>query len=321
MTKERPEPPEPPYSRQSGLSHAPRQNYTIEGRSVRVASEEELKNLPPGAVRLSRREVIAAADRYKWRKEGKAWRRMEDFFPLYSGLPAFMTSCYFVSLVRHKFKLGRYHARGIQYFSASIFPAVYTPIAAIPLIAEPAMIKEFDCADCLGIRMGLLQVAGAVIWAASFASIGSLYYAKRYHTVPLPPISPRYAKDFAKILSQPYIPAVPMILAHSVAQFLIGYVGGIKYWYRGQELNFTEAYVAQESRKIYGVDAPHPEFFRTKVQADWWTEKIATFSLRNFSGRAVAADHEDGDEEDDDFMTTFYKYTDVRYLSQLIFGK
>jgi len=306
-----PSPQEPPLSQVKNLSHGPRQNYTTEGRAVRVESEEELRRLPPGSFRLSRREIIKAAERYKLRKEGKAWRQLENTWPIYSGFACIATSCYIISVVRHKFKLGRYHARGIQYISASAFPSLFVPVGFIPLIGDPAIIKEVDCPDCLGIRGGLIQFTGGVIWAASLASIGALYYAKRYHTVPLPPISLRYARDYAKILSQPYKPVLPMMLYHSMFQFVVGYIGGIKYWYRGQELNFTEYYVGQKSREIYGFDMPYPEFTRgSRVETDWLTETIGSSSWSKLFGRAVAADTDDDEEEEDerDFLNIGIDY-------------
>lgn len=314
-------PPEPPTSRIT-LSHGPSQRYTTEGRNVRVASAEELR-LPPGAIRLSRREIIAAANRYKFRNDGpcKAWRRFEELWHVFSGVPCAITSIYLISIVRHKFKLGRYHARGIQYITASAFPTLFVPICAVPLVAEPAMIKEIECANCMGVRTGLLQVAGGVLWAGSIAVVGALYYAKRYHTVPLPPISPRYAKDFGKILSQPFIPAMPVIFAHSVFQFVVGYVGGIKYWYYGQELNFTEAYIGQESRAIYGVDLPYPEFTRTRVEVDWLTEMIAKGNYSYLFGRAVADDTDNEEEEDELPLRKIARYlTNPRLIYDYLTG-
>lgn len=261
-----------------------------------------MRNLPPGAVRLSRQEIIAAADRYKQRKEGKKWRFLEDSWPVFSGISCCLTSVYIISIVRHKFKLGRYHARGIQYISASAFPTLFVPYLFFPYVADSAMIKEVDCADCLGVRGGLIQAAGAVFWASALASIGALYYAKRFYTVPLPPIRPKYFKDYCKILAQPYKPAMHMIFAHSAVQFSVGYIGGIKFWYRGQELNFVEAYIGQKTRELYGfdVDAPYPQFTRRKIEVDPIIEFIANANWANLLGRTIAADTSDEDDNDND---------------------
>jgi len=266
------EPPTNPQASRIQRPIGPSQEYVTHGKNVRVESVEELKRLPPGAVRLSRDEVMM-------------------------GLPVAISSVYMVSVVRHKFKLGRYHARGIQYVSASVFPTMFCPILSMPYILEPAMIKEYPCAECLATRMGLANVAGGILWAGALASVGALYYAKRFYTVPLPPISPRYAKDYGKILLQPYLPNMPGIFGYTVFVFAWGYIGGIKAWYYGQELNFTEMYIAEKSQTYYGDERPYPEFKPTAVQADWITEMIANFSLRNLTGRAIAAEKDDEDEE------------------------
>ena len=64
------------------------------------------QNLPKGAIRLTRREVIEAAYRYRDRKEFRAYRKLENVWPAVGGFACMLTSCYVISIVRHKFKLG-----------------------------------------------------------------------------------------------------------------------------------------------------------------------------------------------------------------------
>jgi len=296
-------------------SFPPRTPYVFTGRTVRIESEDELKKLPKGAVRLTRRDVITAADRFKLRKEFRAYRDLEEWWPVASGLSCAVTSIYVISIVRHKFKLGRYHARAIHYISGSVFPTVFVPIACIPLVQEPAIIKEYSCSDCLGIRSGTVQFVGGVIWSSAIAVVGAMYYAKRYHTVPLPPISPRYFKDYRKIVAQPFTPAIPYLFLQSLFQFAVGYVGGIKFWYRGQEMNAVDNYMALKTMEVTGSGAPIPHFVPTKVQTDSFTEMIAT---GNVFGRAVAKDSQTEEEEDMGpfSMVSYY----VRRWSRFIFG-
>lgn len=277
----------------SAATFPPRTPYVFTGRTIRVESEEELAKVPKGAVRLSRKDVIKAADRFKQRKEFRAFRKLEEWWPIASGLSCAWTSIYVISIVRHKFKLGRYHARAIHYVSGSVFPTIFVPFASIPVVTEPAMLKEYSCSDCLAFRSGLVQVAGGMVWSSAIAILGALYYAKRYHTVPLPPVSPRFWREYGKIFSQPFKPALPFLFAHSLLQFFVGYVGGIKFWYLGQEMNAVDNYLAMKTHN-YESGTSHPQLVLTKVEADWLTEMIAT---GNIFGKAVAKDDEDEEED------------------------
>ena len=70
------------------------------------------QKLPKGAIRLTRREVIAAADHFKLRKEFRAYRELEEWWPIVSGIACCISSVYVISVVRHKFKLGKDHLVG-----------------------------------------------------------------------------------------------------------------------------------------------------------------------------------------------------------------
>lgn len=307
----------PGDSPSSASNFPPRTPYVYTGRTVRVESEDELKTLPRGAIRLTRREVIRAADHFKTRKEFRAYRELEEWWPVASGITCCVSSIYVISLVRHKFKLGRYHARAIHYISGSAFPTIFVPIACIPLVQESAIIKETSCPDCLGIRSGLIQFAGGMIWASAMAVVGAMYYAKRYHTVPLPPISPRYFKDYRKIIAQPFKPAIPYLFVQSLMQFAVGYVGGIKFWYRGQEMNAVDNYVAMKTMEMSPGGGMIPQFVPVKVQTDRFTEMIAT---GNLFGKAVAKDapEEEEGEESDGYLYMFSSY--IRRMSKWLFG-
>jgi len=307
----------PGDSPSSASSFPPRTPYVYTGRTIRVESEDELKKLPKGAIRLTRREVIAAADHFKLRKEFRAYRELEEWWPIVSGVACCISSVYVISVVRHKFKLGRYHARAIHYITGSAFPTIFVPIAAIPLVHESAIIKETSCADCLGIRSGVIQFAGAMVWGSTMAVLGAMYYAKRYHTVPLPPISPRYFKDYRQIIAQPFKPAIPYLFLQSLFQFAVGYVGGIKFWYRGQEMNAVDNYVAMRTAEMSPGAGMIPQFVPYKVETDRITEMIAT---GNFFGRAVAQDtsEEEEAEERDNYFGTFSYY--IRRWSKMLFG-
>lgn len=308
----------PGDSPSSGAHFPPRTPYVFTGRTIRVESEAELKNVPKNAVRLTRREVITAADRFKLRKEFKAYRDLEERFPVYSGVACIVTSCYLVSIIRHKFRLGRYHARGIHYVTASVFPSLFVPIACVPLVQESALIKETPCADCLGIRSGAVQFLGGVVWASSLAVLGALYYAKRYHTVPLPPFSPRYWREYGQIIAKPFKPAMPYIFGHSLLQFVVGYVAGIKFWYRGQEMNAVDNYMALKSMELSG--APAPVFVPVKVETDWFTETIATGgNLLGVFGRAIAKDDKNEEQEEEETVFSMVSYY-IRRWSKTFFG-
>jgi len=310
-------PPIPGQNPGSGTRFPPKTPHVFTGRTVRIDNHEDFKNLPKGAIRLTRPEVIEAAYRYRERKEFRAYRKLENVWPAVGGFACMWTSCYVISIVRHKFKLGRYHARAIHYISGSALPAVMVPIFHVPVVYQAALIKETPCSDCLGIRSGLLQIAGGLIWSTVLAFGGALYYAKRFHTVPLPPINPRHFKDYMKIFSQPLKPAMPWLFGHTMFQFVIGYVGGVKFWYRGQELNAVDNYVAMRSAELSGEEAP--QLVPYKVQTDKFTEFVATGITDKLLGIANAKEGDEDDEEGGNVLLSFFSRS-FTSLSRMLFG-
>lgn len=277
--------------------------YVYTGNAVRVESQEELRILPPGAIRMTRKEVKRVADRIKdTRKEFYMYRRLEDSFEIWSRVITAISGAYVVGLTRHKYRLGRYHGRAIHYVIGCVFQASLMPLAMEPVVRTPALLKEFDCPQCLAFRGGLTQTAGSVGWGVIIAIVGALYYAKRYNTVPLPPLTWRYARDHAKIMASPFLPAMPYVFAHSAMQFFFGYAMSIKFWYCGQELNVVSRMAARSVEDI-NLPTTQPRYAVQKVETDWLTEFIARGGMTMLRETLP-----DDDEEDPSLSFVHYYY-------------
>ena len=203
--------------------------------------------------------------------------------------------------------LGRYHARGTHYLLGSLCSASIVPFAMSPVVRRPALLKESDCPECLGIRGGLTQVAGTIGWASLVALFGALYYAKRFNTVPLPPMTMRYARDYCKIMSSPFVPAMPYVFAHGAMQFIFGYVISIKFWYCGQELNVVSR-LAERSSQDASVPTTLPRYAIQKVETDWLTEAIARGGI-NMLRETLP----DDDEQDPGLSNVHYYFRKLVY--------
>jgi len=278
--------------------------YVYTGNAVRVESQQELRCLPPGAIRMTRQEVKKVAERIKdTRREFYMYRRLEDSFDIWSRVITGISGAYIVGLTRHKYRLGRYHQRSVHYILGCLFQASLMPLAMGPVVRTPALLKEFDCPQCLAFRGGLMQTAGAVGYSTIVALVGALYYARRFNTVPLPPLTWRYARDHAKIMASPFTPAWPYIVAHSAMQFFFGYAISIKFWYCGQELNVISRMAAPSGQDI-NLPTTQPRYAVQKVETDWLTEFIAR------GGMAMLRETVPDDDEQDlslSFVTYYYK--------------
>lgn len=223
------------------------------GRRVRVESISEIQSLPKGAVRITREEVLEAALKISSREEYKDINSFYEYWPLVCGATSIFTSAYLISIVRHKFKLGVHHARGIHYTLGTAIPALATPYIHVGFVQQPAIIKEVPCQECLAVRSGLVQSMGSFVWPAIMSVVGSFYYARRYYTVPLPPLKLKHINDFKKIIVKPFKPVGSILLLHIALQFVVGYMAGMKFWAVGQELDVVENMIGfrDEELSIY----------------------------------------------------------------------
>jgi len=232
-------------------THGPRDDPHVQwgGRAVRVTSEAELKQIPPNAFRISRSEALRIAKRIRDRPENSDHATFEEQWLIGAGVSTALSSIFIINAVRHRFKLGRHHARGIHYVFGSIFPVIYTPYLHFPTVVEPALLKE-DCKECLSVRGGLIQVAGGVVWSAATGVLGGFYYARRYFTVPLPPIGLKYAPEFAKIIHAVFQGRAFHVLCHVGLQFVVGYTGARHFWHLGQNLDVADQVYAMKTEQM-----------------------------------------------------------------------
>jgi hypothetical protein len=117
----------------------------------------------------------------------------------------------------------------------------------------------------------------------------------------------RYALDYCKIMSSPFVPAMPYIFAHTGMQFFFGYAISIKFWYCGQELNVVSRLAARSGQDVQdgsngSMPTTLPRYAIQKVETDWLTEFIARGGINML--RETVPD----DDEDDKSVSNVHYY-------------